>query len=528
MRYTIGQMNVELIVTNIALGFTFLINIGLAVLVYVRRPREGGTTNVIFALNTLAFCIWQASYFFGINLQDPLWSRFAFMFNLASPFVVIMNVHLLLALTGRVAANKRLLSILYIIAVGMCAFFALHPDSFMLASAPQLYLPNFFVLGPLYIVQDTFFFIVLIYLLTQFVLAYRSADAIMRNRLKYFISAIVYAYIMSLSAEFLLYGIPFDPILASISGLYAIPMAYAILRFDLVDIRIVAKRALIYALGTTIITLFILFIGYANDWAGQVIPGFPRWPLPLLSGVLGVSVGVLIWRKIQEADYLKFQFVDVVTHKFRTPLTHIKWSAEMLRTETDPVERGQAINAIEDANTRLFEMTNSLVGLSRSDDSQYQYVFKTEHIVDLLNETLAAIESQVRSKKIRIALHVADHLPNILVDRKRVQFVMQMIMENAVIYSKSEGVVDVTIEQRKAYVYVSVRDTGIGISPEDMSHLFSRFFRGTNASEAHTEGLGIGLFVSRDIMKRHGGDLWAESAGIGKGSTFYMKIPLEK
>jgi signal transduction histidine kinase len=61
-----------------------------------------------------------------------------------------------------------------------------------------------------------------------------------------------------------------------------------------------------------------------------------------------------------------------------------------------------------------------------------------------------------------------------------------------------------------------------------MEHLFSRFFRASNASETHTEGLGIGLFVSRDIMKRHGGDLWAESAGIGKGSTFHMKIPLEK
>jgi signal transduction histidine kinase len=61
-----------------------------------------------------------------------------------------------------------------------------------------------------------------------------------------------------------------------------------------------------------------------------------------------------------------------------------------------------------------------------------------------------------------------------------------------------------------------------------MSHLFSRFFRVSNAAETHTEGLGIGLFVSRDIMKRHGGDLWAESAGLGKGSTFYMKIPVEK
>lgn len=173
-------------------------------------------------------------------------------------------------------------------------------------------------------------------------------------------------------------------------------------------------------------------------------------------------------------------------------------------------------------------MTNSLIGLSRSDESQYQYVYTSENVVDMLNETLAAIENQIRAKKIRMALHIGDNLPHVYIDRKRVQFVMQMIIENAVIYSKQGSMVDVTLEQRKAFLYLSVRDTGIGISAEDMSHLFSRFFRGSNAAETHTEGLGIGLFVSRDIMKRHGGDLWAESAGLGKGSTFYMKIPVEK
>lgn len=210
------------------------------------------------------------------------------------------------------------------------------------------------------------------------------------------------------------------------------------------------------------------------------------------------------------------------------PLTHIKWSAEALRSETDPHERATALATIEDADMRMFEMTNSLIGLSQSDESQYRYVYALENIVDLLNETLSAIGSQMRAKKIRLALHVADHLPSVLVDRKRVQFVMQMIVENAVIYSSPGSQVEITIEQRKSYVYMSVRDAGIGISSEDMEHLFSRFFRASNASETHTEGLGIGLYVSRDIMKRHGGDLWAESAGIGKGSVFHIKIPLEK
>lgn len=294
------------------------------------------------------------------------------------------------------------------------------------------------------------------------------------------------------------------------------------------DIRTIVKKILVYALGTAGIALFILFIGYANDVISAAYPGFPQWLLPLASGILGVTIGSVAWKKIQEVEYLKFQFVDVVTHKFRTPLTHIKWSAEILRSERDPQERARAVAAIEDANVRLFEMTNSLIGLSRSDESQYQYAYAPENMIDMLNETLAAVANQIIAKKIRMTLHVAEHLPHVYIDRRRVQFVMQMIIENAVIYSRQGSRVEVGLEQRNTFLYLSVRDTGIGISPADMPHLFSRFFRASNAAETHTEGLGIGLFVSRDIMRRHGGDLWAESAGLGKGSTFYMKIPVER
>lgn len=521
-------MHIELIINNIAFGFTFLICMALGILVYVRRPKENATVNIVFALNTIAFCIWQVSYVVGVNIADPLWSRFAFMFNLAAIFVPLMNTHIVLAVSGRLAKHKRFLTMMYIIASGIVIFFIFNPSSFLLPSKPQLYLPNFFVPGPLYPVQDAFFFFLVMYLLVTMIVVYHNADQQMRNRLKYLIGGFVYAYLVALVPEFLLYGIAIDPLVSSLTGLYTIPLAYAILKYDVIDINVIAKRALVYALGTAAITLFILFIGYANDWIALFIPGFPDWLLPLISGIFGVTVGIFIWKKIQEVDYLKFQFVDVVTHKFRTPLTHIKWSAEILRSESDPQERARAVTTIEDANVRLFEMTNSLIGLSRSDESQYQYVYTSENVVDMLNETLAAIENQIRAKKIRMALHIGDNLPHVYIDRKRVQFVMQMIIENAVIYSKQGSMVDVTLEQRKAFLYLSVRDTGIGISAEDMSHLFSRFFRGSNAAETHTEGLGIGLFVSRDIMKRHGGDLWAESAGLGKGSTFYMKIPVEK
>ena len=301
-------MHIELIINNVAFGFTFLISLALGILVYVRRPKEHASVNVVFILNTIAFCIWQVSYVLGTNFHDPLVSRAAFMFNLASLFVVIMNTHLILAISGRFAQQKRIITFMYVLAAAFCVFFAFNPNLFLAPSQAQLYLPNFFVPGPLYPVQDAFFIIALLYLLVQMIVIYRAADTQLKNRLKYVILGFVYAYLVALVPEFLLYGIQVDPLVSSLTGLYTIPMAYAILKYEVIDINVVARRALVYALGTAGITLFILFIGYANETIAAIIPGFPEWVLPLVSGIFGVAVGVFIWKKIKEADYLKFQF----------------------------------------------------------------------------------------------------------------------------------------------------------------------------------------------------------------------------
>src|SRR3989344_4294695 len=106
------------------------------------------------------------------------------MFNLATLFLVVLYTHLILSVTGRAQSHKRMLTILYIIAAGLVLFFALFPNYLLQPSQPKLYLPNFFVPGSLYALQDAFFFIVLIYLLFQLYISYHQADYRTRNQLK--------------------------------------------------------------------------------------------------------------------------------------------------------------------------------------------------------------------------------------------------------------------------------------------------------------------------------------------------------
>lgn len=520
-------MPIQLLITNIGFTFSLIVCLGLGVLVFVRRPKNKSSVNIIFFIFSLVACVWILSYALGINLHNPEQSRLALMFNLSALYLVILTAHVVVSITGRIESQKEVLKYLYIVATGIIIFFIFFPDSFLLASQPKLYLPNFFVLGPLYSIQDLFFFGVSIYMLIQMIIVYRRADYLNRNRLKYFIVGFVYGYIVSLVPEFLLYDIPVDPLPAAFTGLYTIPMAYAIIKYDVIDINVIAKKALGYALSIAGVTFLIIFTGYMNTKIHLLLPNFPEWPLPLFSSFIAVIVGMLVWQKVKEVNTLKYQFVDVVTHKFRTPLTYIRWSIDTLRTSDHTEEEKQrALDAISDAHIRLSELTDSLIGLSSADSSQFIYAYTPESLHDVVNEAALSAASRIKEKNIIIENNIPESFPKIQIDRKKILFAFQMIIDNAVTYSPQSGKIIINSEKKGDFAIVSVKDFGIGIAEEDRRRLFSKFFRGSNAIHAHTEGLGIGLYLSLDILRRHGGDLHAESEGTGKGSTFVFRIPL--
>jgi hypothetical protein len=520
-------MNFELLLTNVGYIGSLIVCSALGLLVLLRGPKEY-RVNVIFFLFNFSIVVWQVSYVIGINLADPIQSRLAFMFNVFTVFIVVFNSHVILYVTKRIEKHRRTLWLMYIVATLIVIFYVLFPDTFLLPSEPRLYLPNFFKPGPLYFIGDLFFFFVSIFYWVQIYVGYKGADYITRNRLRYFIVGQIFGFIVGLVPELLLYGINVDPFPASFMGLYSLPMGYSIIKYDILDLKIVAKRALIYGVSIVCITAFILFIGYANESVLLLYPGFPGWVFPFLSALLAVAVGVFVWHKIKELDELKFEFVNVVTHKFRTPLTYVRWSLDTLKTSTNPSERALAMDAIEQAHTKLFELTDALTGLTSSDTSEYLYHFTSETVRSFIDESVRTAEGRLHAQGIVPEINIAPDLPPVHVDRRTVQFAVQMIFDNAIIYSPKGGKVVINAERKGEYIYLSIKDFGIGIRKEDIPRLFTKFYRSSGAMHAHTEGLGIGLYLSREILKRNGGNIWAESEGTGKGSTFNIKIPIKK
>ncbi len=231
---------------------------------------------------------------------------------------------------------------------------------------------------------------------------------------------------------------------------------------------------------------------------------------------------------MRDIDILKYEFITVVTHKFRTPLTRIKWASEMLKKSL-PKEVGQeahlAIEEVDNANELLVELTDMLVGLRKSDDVNYLYAFEEADVCALVEKASKNMTKHMQDKNLSFRFVCEPGVPTAMLDARRMQFALQIIIENAVVYTPSGGSVSVEVKTRGSHIAIEVKDTGIGISKDDLDRIFTKFFRSKEAKTTDTEGMGIGLFMARQIVDRHEGEIQVSSAGVGQGTTFTVELP---
>jgi signal transduction histidine kinase len=138
------------------------------------------------------------------------------------------------------------------------------------------------------------------------------------------------------------------------------------------------------------------------------------------------------------------------------------------------------------------------------------------------------MSAEISKKELKVSFNHKDgNLPKVMVDGEKVGVVLQNVIENAVKYTPKGGVIEINFEDKDGFIQVSVKDSGIGISDEDQKNVFNRFFRAKNAIKVETDGSGLGLFITKGIVEKHGGKIWFKSK-VGEGSTFYFTLPHAK
>ncbi|MCC5467222.1 HAMP domain-containing histidine kinase [Pelosinus sp. Bkl1] len=222
------------------------------------------------------------------------------------------------------------------------------------------------------------------------------------------------------------------------------------------------------------------------------------------------------------------QFVTDASHELRTPIAVIKTNTELLLHHPEHIieEESVRIAGILKESTRMGNLVATLLTLARADSNQIEMNFRGVLLPDLLHDIIEQIQPIAEMKGIHI---YTEFDPQIEVrgDRERLYQLFVILLDNAVKYTPAKGHITITSHINKGSVHVSVQDTGIGISKEDIPFIFERFYRGDKVRSCDDGGSGLGLAIAKWIIDKHRGKIRVDSIK-GEGTKFYLQLPLEK
>lgn len=236
----------------------------------------------------------------------------------------------------------------------------------------------------------------------------------------------------------------------------------------------------------------------------------------------------LMVSNLRELDRLKSEFISVAAHQLRTPLSAIKWAVKMvIDGDAGPIndEQKNILDQGYKSNERMITLVNDLLDVSRIEAGKFEYEFIEGSIEDLVDTTIQEFQQIVKHKSVNLKYYKPDRpLPKVKMDSIKLKMVIENLIDNAVKYTAPGGNVEVLFKYYRNIVELVVSDNGVGIPKEQAAQLFSKFFRARNVMKMQTDGTGLGLFIAKKIVEKHGGIIWAESEE-GKGTQMHFTIP---
>lgn len=231
---------------------------------------------------------------------------------------------------------------------------------------------------------------------------------------------------------------------------------------------------------------------------------------------------------LREFDRLKSDFISVAAHQLRTPLSGVKWVLKLL-LDGDlgaiTTDQKEMLKRGFDTNEKMIQLVNDLLNVSRIENGKFGYAFEKNDFGKLLKTLVENSELAARARGIEILVEDRAQVGEFMFDAEKLLIAFQNIVDNAVKYTLPGGRVFISIEKQGDYVQVKIKDTGVGIPKSELHKLFSKFFRATNVIHLQTDGSGLGLFIVKSIILRHGGQVWVDSVE-GKGTTFTVIVPI--
>lgn len=286
----------------------------------------------------------------------------------------------------------------------------------------------------------------------------------------------------------------------------------------------VLKFLKILLLVSYIIMIFLLMFKNKNI---ILYYNIPTWVIPT---IFFISILYICYKYIKlkiKEDRLENEIISIINHTFRTPLTSIAWHLKELEKNLPQNEKLLYLQNINNGVSKILNTIDVLVGIKNIKNTS-GYYFEAISIREIIESSIKKYRDKINKKNISFDIASLKDIPLLTVDLKKISFVFDTVIENAIFYTKNNGkiIIDCISESNKLTLFIS--DTGIGLSFIDKIMIFSKFYRNKKAKLLNTDGTGLRLYLSKQIIKRHRGKIYARSNGLDEGATFFIELPYIK
>jgi len=279
-------------------------------------------------------------------------------------------------------------------------------------------------------------------------------------------------------------------------------------------------------IGLTVITTMLTtyFIG-----SQYVEPEVVALIVTIVTGFLMVTGYFVIqgFETLAQANQMKSDFVSIVSHQLRTPLTGIKWTIDLMGIKNPDKKVVMAkLKDIEQENQRMIELVNDLLNVSRIEQRRLTFQYEQIALVPLVQKIIKEYTPLTQARNVKLVLEKEENLPVMFTDPHGVKHIISNLIDNAVKYTKEASEVKIKLSKRKKFIRCEVQDQGVGIPKKDQGRVFQKFFRSKNILKHQTTGSGLGLFIAKAFTEALGGKINFNSQE-GQGSTFWTELPIK-
>lgn len=234
-----------------------------------------------------------------------------------------------------------------------------------------------------------------------------------------------------------------------------------------------------------------------------------------------------LYEVVRRANQAKTEFVSVMTHEMRIPMTAIKGYADMIGMVGQLSEQQtQYLRVIRNNIDRMTALVNDLSDISRIESGMLALDVQDDvQPAEVLNEILPALRSEIERREHTLHVDIPDDLPNVVVDRRRLGQILTNLISNAYKYTPNGGTITVRARREDGFVRCEIEDSGVGMSPEQLNRLFTKFWRADDPYVREQPGSGLGLTIARNLVEMQGGAMTVTSEK-GKGTTFSFTMPV--